>query len=54
MFITISLYVRNLFFTMVGLQNPKEEAIESRRKYDFGHEVLVWRIKLRKESSAPL
>ena len=34
---------------MIGLQNPKEEAIESRRKYDFGDEVLAWRIKLRKE-----
>lgn len=34
---------------MVGLQNPKEEAIESRRKYDFGDEVLAWRIKLRRE-----
>ncbi|CAH3115196.1 unnamed protein product [Porites lobata] len=41
--------VRNWFFTMVGLQNPKEGAIESRRKYDFGDEVLAWRIKLRKE-----
>ena len=49
MFITVSLWVRNWFFTMVALQNPKEEAIESRRKYDFGDEVLAWRIKLRKE-----
>ena len=41
--------MRSWFFTMVGLQNPKEEAIESRRKYDFADEVLPWRIKLRKE-----
>ena len=34
---------------MIGVQNPKEEAVESRRKYDFGDEVLAWRIKLRKE-----
>ena len=34
---------------MIGVQNPKEEVVESRRKYDFGDEVLAWRIKLRKE-----
>lgn len=49
MLIVILLQVRNWLFTMIGLQNPKEKAIESRRKYDFGDEVLAWRIKLRKE-----
>ena len=47
--IILLLQVRNWLFTMIGLQNPKEESIESRRKYDFGDEVLAWRIKLRKE-----
>lgn len=49
MLIVILLQVRNWLFTMIGLLNPKEEAIESRRKYDFGDKVLAWRIKLRKE-----
>ena len=43
MLIVILIQVRNWLFTMIGLQNPKEEAIESRRKYDFGDEVLAWR-----------
>ena len=49
MLIVILLQVRNWLFTTIGLQNPKEEAIECRRKYDFRDEVLAWRIKLRKE-----
>ena len=49
MLIIISLKVRNWLFNMIGLRNSKEEAIESRRKYDFGDEVLAWRIKLQKE-----
>ena len=41
--------VRNWLFSKIGLANPKDESAESRRKYDFGNEVLAWRIKLRKE-----
>ena len=41
---------------MVGLQNPKEEAIESRKKDDFGDEVLASKRKASfcTISSAPL
>ena len=46
---SLSFKVRSWFLSMIGVQNPKKEAVESRRKYDFGDEVLAWRIKLRKE-----
>ncbi|KAK2548974.1 hypothetical protein P5673_030723 [Acropora cervicornis] len=43
--------VRNWLFSIIGLKNPKDEAADSQRKYDFQDEILAWRIKLRKEKS---
>lgn len=45
----LALKVRKWLFSLIGLANPKDEAAESRPKYDFADEVLAWRIKLRKE-----
>lgn len=45
----LSFKVRKWLFSFIGLASPKDEAVESRRKYDFADEVLAWRIKLRKE-----
>ena len=47
--VSLPFKVRTWLLSIIGVQNPKEEAVESRRKYDFGDEVLAWRIKLRKE-----
>lgn len=41
--------VRNWLFSLLGLHNRKDEALDSRRKHDFVDEVLAWCIKLRKE-----
>ena len=46
---SLSFKVRTWFLSMIGVQNPKDEAVDSRKKHDFGDEVLAWRIKLRKE-----
>lgn len=44
-----SFKIRKWFFDAIGLANPKDDAAESRKKYEFEDEVLAWRIKLRKE-----
>lgn len=41
--------VRSGFFSIIGLKNPKDQAADSRQKYDFQDKILAWRIELRKE-----
>ena len=48
-YVCLHFKVRKWLFSLLGLSNPKDEATESRPKYDFADEVLAWRIKLRKE-----
>lgn len=47
--INIFFQLRTWLFKIVGMKDPKEDAVVARREYNLESEILAWRIKLRRE-----